>query len=413
MFLICAIVMISVYLPKRVILDERGMRFSFLFDEMIDGERIVLYDVSEGGDIPSSAEVVILSGEPAPGIDPSALAKKLVGKWLGIVEFNPSWDLARKVALLKGDGKVFRVHTVRTEEVEKLRFDKKALFHRFRRAVFERSVEVLWVRDELPWKDELVEDLKKSLRGKEVSFPAPPQESLGNFTWMLLIPTLFLVASLHPLLLGVLIVLPFSYEWFVSLSAIFGVLGAYFVPKKRIVKLVSVLLLSLCVLLVLSDFNHLNHLLEFRGVKVSLTLLPAIILIKGLWRHRRNWKRYLPIFLVSIPIGLYYISRSGNYGFVGDLERKFRDFVEEILLIRPRFKEVFTYPFFWLRGVREEIDFLVEALGSVAIVSLFNTFCHVKTPVLVSLARSFLGVLLGYLLFLFLKVPLKRILTNE
>ncbi|MBZ4661056.1 MAG: hypothetical protein JG779_210 [Thermotoga sp.] len=366
-FLVSSVVLIVFFLPERVAYDRKGMEFSFLFDDMIDGKRVVLFDLSSRKDLPPEAEIVILKGEPLFW-EPQELAEKLKGKWLGIVEFDPSYDFARKVVLLKKDGLFFRVHTVKPEEIEKLNLDEEALFHRYKRAVLERSVEVLWIRD--------------------------------------------IDEKVNPLLLSIVLVLPFSREWFVSLLFVSGTLAAYFVPKKKWLKVLSFLFLSISLSLSLSDLYHLNGILDFRGVKLSLVLLPGLLFLSGLWKNRRNWKKYLPLLFLAIPVGFYYLMRSGNSGWVLEVERKFRDWLESVLMVRPRFKEIVCYPFFWLEGFRE-YDFLRESFGSVALVSMFNTFCHVKTPLVVSIYRSALGLAIGYAVFLFLKIFLNRFLTSK
>ncbi|KAF2959099.1 DUF5693 family protein [Thermotoga sp. 38H-to] len=409
-FLVSSVVLIVFFLPERFSYDRKGLVFSFLFDDMIDGKWVVLFDLSSKKDLPPEAKVVILKGEPLFW-EPQELAEKLKGKWVGIVEFDPSYDFARKVALLKKDGLFFRVHTVKPEEIEKLNLDEEALFHRYKRAVLERSVEVLWIRN-IKEREILVQRLASYFKGKVVPFPALPESEPFFPKWIFLIPPILLITSLNPLLLSVVFVLPFSREWFVSLLFVSGTLAAYFVPKKKWLKVLSFLLLSISLSLSLSDLYHLNGILDFRGVKLSLVLLPGLLFLSGLWKNRRNWKKYLPLLFLAIPVGFYYLMRSGNSGWVLEVERKFRDWLESVLMVRPRFKEIVCYPFFWLEGFRE-YDFLRESFGSVALVSMFNTFCHVKTPLVVSIYRSTLGLAIGYTVFFFLKVFLNRFLTSK
>ncbi|PLV59743.1 DUF5693 family protein [Thermotoga sp. KOL6] len=410
MFFVSSIILVVCFLPARIIVDREGMMFSFLFDDMIDGKKIVLFDLADDESIPHDADVVILKGEPNSW-NPKDLAKDLKGKWVGILEFDPSLDFARKVVLLKGDNKFFRVHTVKQEEIKKLQLDEESLFHRYKRAVIERSVEVLWIRN-IESKDILVERLTKYFEGKITSFPAPPARAPKFPRWTLLIPPLFLLASLNPLLILVAIVSIFSKEWFVSLLFSISTLGAYIIPKEKWLKLFSFLLLSVSLSLSLSDVYHINQIMDFRGVKLSLVLLPGFILLKGLWENRKNWKKFLPVLLLFVPVGFYYVVRSGNSGWILNLERKFRDWLEAVFIVRPRFKEIICYPFFWLEGFKE-YDFLRESFGSIALVSLFNTFCHIKTPVVVSLYRSALGIVIGYAVYLVLKRILKRFLTSK
>ena len=264
----------------------------------------------------------------------------------------------------------------------------------------------------IEWKDRLVERLTEYFKGNITTFPTLPQPAPHFPKWMFLIPPLFLLASLDPRLLFITVLLPFSEEWFVSLLFSIGTLGAYFIPKKKWLKVLSFLLLSISLSLSLSDVYHLNQILDFRGIKLSLVLLPGVIFLKGFWKNRKNWKKYLPLLLLSVPVGVYYVMRSGNIGLVLSLERKIRDWLESALVIRPRFKEIVCYPFFWLEGFRE-YDFFRESFGSIALVSMFNTFCHIKTPILVSLYRSSLGILIGYAFFFVLHLILNRFLTSK
>jgi len=112
--------------------------------------------------------------------------------------------------------------------------------------------------------------------------------------------------------------------------------------------------------------------------------------------------------------GIIYIARSGNFTFlpVPGIEEKMRLMLENILIARPRSKEfLIGYPLISLAIAMNylnlqylKIPFII--MGTVAPVTIVNTFCHVHTSISFSLLRTFngywLGLLIGILLALIL-----------
>ncbi|MBT3260811.1 hypothetical protein HOC37_03810 [bacterium] len=103
---------------------------------------------------------------------------------------------------------------------------------------------------------------------------------------------------------------------------------------------------------------------------------------------------------------LIYIIRSGNYiNFeIPYFEEWLRSSLERILLVRPRTKEfLIGYPFLIFGFLYAQKNIFVSknwlwffnSIGTVALVSLINSFCHLHTPLLISFYRSFLGLVLG------------------
>jgi hypothetical protein len=97
--------------------------------------------------------------------------------------------------------------------------------------------------------------------------------------------------------------------------------------------------------------------------------------------------------------------RSGNESPLAPagFERAFRSLLDRLLWVRPRTKEIlFGHPLLVLslilffRGQKRGV-WLGLTLGVVGQVSLLNTFCHLHTPVLVSLARAVHGLWMGLL----------------
>jgi hypothetical protein len=169
----------------------------------------------------------------------------------------------------------------------------------------------------------------------------------------------------------------------------------------------------------LSDELFLKGIHRFWGVKLSF-LLPLILI--GLFFYLRPnrvkntfyvLKRlyYAPVRtagLVSIFFILIFlvimIIRSGNLIVLPSLllESEFRLFFEETFFVRPRTKEfLIGYPFLLLSFIYVDSKisrlwlWFFNIIGSVALISFVNSFCHLNTPLQISIYRSVLGVFLG------------------
>ncbi len=183
-------------------------------------------------------------------------------------------------------------------------------------------------------------------------------------------------------------------------------------------------------LLIAALLGERSYLLEwtyFHGVKAALLLPPllgaaAFLGILGLeGRDEPGWRRLLAEGRCLAELGLRFkhavalgaflgvvallLIRSGNAptAFIPALELKMRALLEEVLVARPRTKEfLFGHPalmlaaFFYRRGERLTALLLAVA-GSLGLVSLVNSFEHLRTPVLFSLLRSLNGLALGLL----------------
>ncbi len=100
------------------------------------------------------------------------------------------------------------------------------------------------------------------------------------------------------------------------------------------------------------------------------------------------------------------VARTGNDAGVGvsGPELKMRTILDRILPVRPRTKEFLVgHPAYllalawWWRG-RRRLAIPAFVVGSLGQVSLLNTFCHIHTPLIVSLWRDGLGLVIGVLI---------------
>lgn len=180
---------------------------------------------------------------------------------------------------------------------------------------------------------------------------------------------------------------------------------------------------------ILSDSKYLLSIDTFTGVKASQTLplFYALLLSVYLFLHRSGmpfsgWEDlkfrlknrrtlvYILLFLIILAgAGAFFIFGTGDSGLLrgGLMERRFRNFLEAAVLVRPRLKEfLLAWPSlvlaFFLYGKgngRWAWLFLLPPAAGFA--SVANTFCHIRAPVLTSLARTLYGALFGYLIGLF------------
>jgi len=217
------------------------------------------------------------------------------------------------------------------------------------------------------------------------------------------------------------------------IAPVFGMI--YFFPKNenlnlnfkfsRFVYLIKYLaqVLGGCLIAVLflialySEPIYLNNIRPFWGVKIAL-LLPVLLIgffyfcgplrVNSFFYVLRRVSRYpityfgLLIFFVSFGMITLYLFRSGNYFQLLSFEASFRSFLQEVFIVRPRFKEfLIGYPAlflgFWFFSHKKgkELLWLLNGMGAIALTSFINSFCHFHTPVLISLYRSIWGVLLG------------------
>lgn len=110
--------------------------------------------------------------------------------------------------------------------------------------------------------------------------------------------------------------------------------------------------------------------------------------------------------MIALVLVFVILSRSGNESAVGvsDLELKLRAVLDRVFLARPRFKDVFGHAamvlslLIYMRTRQRVWALPLFILGAFGQVSLLNTFCHLHTPLAVSLWRAFLGIVLGGLL---------------
>jgi len=172
----------------------------------------------------------------------------------------------------------------------------------------------------------------------------------------------------------------------------------------------------------LADKVHMVGIDAFSGVKIAL-ILPLILVASYFFLRKEDEEKldirtsiskakellninikisHAVIFLLAAACGALFILRSGNFGLpVLGPEKYLRGLLENLMVIRPRTKEfLIGYPalilgaVYYLKGGNKWLWFWLSA-GVLAPVSMTNSFCHIHTPVLITLVRSCVGLILG------------------
>lgn len=173
----------------------------------------------------------------------------------------------------------------------------------------------------------------------------------------------------------------------------------------------------------LSRTNFALGLDVFAGVKVA-TVMPIALVVAILIFKKHQWDlgyyksildrkiSYGALILIALLGGVLaiYVTRTGNSGTASALELQFRQFLDNVLGVRPRTKEfLIAYPILiclLYYGYKEAyIPFVILAV--IGPVSLVNTYAHIHTPILISLLRSAYGIVLGIIIGLILIGALK------
>jgi Family of unknown function (DUF5693) len=169
----------------------------------------------------------------------------------------------------------------------------------------------------------------------------------------------------------------------------------------------------------LADYRFMIGIETFSGVKIAL-LLPIMIVAlyfilkqgEGSFTNRVRSFLNIDVKLFAILGGLgmlgglfILVARSGNFVLpVPAFETIFRNFLEVVFIIRPRTKEfLIGYPLLFLAITmfmrnKKKWVWIPAAIGTIAPISMINTFCHIHTPIIVSMIRTINGLTLGIII---------------
>lgn len=156
---------------------------------------------------------------------------------------------------------------------------------------------------------------------------------------------------------------------------------------------------------------------QFRGVKLVyiIPIVGVFLYSLSFFVHREQEAsggflsllnkevKYGHVFVAAIlaAAAYFYISRTGNAGTASTLELAFRQWLEDILYVRPRTKEfLIGFPFFvlamYVMGINRKWGSILLIPGVIGLLSIVNTFTHFHIPLEVSLLRTLYGAVIGF-----------------
>lgn len=218
-----------------------------------------------------------------------------------------------------------------------------------------------------------------------------------------------------------------SFRHFSALAAaiIFPMLAYYlYVHTKPQHPLVSYVMISavsltggLVVAGLLNGLVYFAHIEQFTAVKLA-HFLPIVLITLALFSKVVNWKvtmnkpltwLSMATFIFALVALAFMLSRTGNDNPAGvsGIELKLRSIMEWLFYARPRTKEfILGNPALLLglliasKSTHEWQKIPLVAIGALSIgaigqTSIVNTMCHFHTPVLLSISRIGIGLLLG------------------
>ena len=405
-----------------------------------------------GADFPEEANYLIYGALEVAG-NPNALSQTVAATQnylTGVVEGVEQAGMAQ----LTGKVPVARTFGINQDWLNTLKPDVVA--GKYVLATNERGARLLYVR---PYTDEtvgdMVENTERLVRGLRTSLEADGYSigevrrleydtvpALRALSAVGILAGLALLALMYPGIWGVVVavavlslgILAGGPDWdalALAAALAFPVLGYGLLPKKLTsLGLATLISLAGAVLLaaVGSDREALLAITPFAGVAATLVVPPALFLFHYALRYRlpaawiTDFWRY-PLRLGDVAVVFFGLAalalvllRRGNFPIIGasGAELGLRDLLSEYFA-RPRFKELLGHPLAvlaltnsswaaWLKG-------LLLTGGVVAQASIVNSFSHYHTPLLVSLERTLVALVLGLIVGLVL-VPLVRLATG-
>lgn len=161
-----------------------------------------------------------------------------------------------------------------------------------------------------------------------------------------------------------------------------------------------------------SSDKYMLAVLNFRGVKLSqlvpLCFAAALVFLRLYGREGirdiLSGRKVLFVLLLAAlaAVSAIFLLRTGDDVLaIGTLEWRFRNALENALIVRPRTKEfLIAWPCLALACVlasagRKRWMWPFAIVSAIGFSSVVNTFCHSRAPVWLSLDRSLLGLALG------------------
>lgn len=369
------------------------------------------------------------------------------GLWVGPVEFTSQGGLPRITKELQDS--LIRVHSMVATEID--RNEPPDIIDRYVRSVVERNTKALFLRpitlsaeDTLAEFADFVATIKDRLaREGYQAKPARPEmpeprplwaamviglgiaAAAGFLAWKLFGPRWGWATAGLLILLTATIAAGFGLKYValagamvfpsLALLAVFDLGNPPGSPGKWAGAFFWITLFSviggLHVAALLTMPSFMLRIDQFFGVKLAHFLPPVFVALYLVFSENdprtllRGTVRWLDVAVMALIMAAVFVmlSRTGNDnpGDVSAIELKLRNFMDRVLPERPRTKEfMIGHPALavslWmaLKGKRSWLP-LTVFLAAIGQVSVLNTFCHLHTPIAVSLLRVAVGFVMG------------------
>lgn len=394
-----------------------------------------------GEDFPGQANYLIHTGLELQG-NPDGLEELIAASQAfvtGIIEGTDQAGMEDVVELIP----TVRLLSFSQEHVNR-GLDAEEIVPKYILAANERGIRIMYLR---PWTEEhmgnmlentldMVRELRVALELEGYTIaPLDFTETTYRTSTLLrslaavgVVAGLLLLALLYPgawgpiVAAGVIVVAAaaggFHWDALALIAAlVFPVIGLAYL-RERLPSLFLATLISLVGAVLLaavgSDFDTMMAISPFKGVAATLVLPPALYLFHYALRYRRpaQWVRDLAgqpltvglvaLALVAAAAAGVILMRRGNFPIIGasEAELALRTWLAD-LFVRPRFKELAGHSL-------AVVGLLVPALpawlraglltaGVVAQATILNSFSHYHTPLLISLQRTLIALVLGLL----------------
>ncbi len=363
-------------------------------------------------------------------------------------------------------GRTIRLHSIQQAEIDRL--TPGGIKERFVKAFAERNIRWLLLRPPTLAGENPMQDLGATMQviARGVANEKGAVRAPRAFAEPVVNPAFPAAATLLGgiALIGLILVSPFSGRWrfglaavvgLVSVAAMLGVSKSYFALMVAVAApVVAYALLRgrdgenplwafarttlICIsagLMVATTLNGLPYyiqLQQFAGVKMA-HFLPLIVIAIWFIHDRYNLKelakepmRWGPVLgsMVGGFVVLFMLSRTGNDGPAGvsGLELTVRSLLESVLPVRPRTKEfLIGHPLLLLglllrhrtQGQGKLAPEIMILAGFIGQASIINTFCHLHTPLQVTVIRVGVGLVLGVVGALAAWVALRPFIRQE
>jgi Family of unknown function (DUF5693) len=410
-----------------------------------------------GDDFPSEAHYLIYGGLQVTGFPDNlekieAVSQNYITGIIEGTEQDGMKELSRKVPSVK-------LLSFNQDYVNK-RLHPEELIDKYLLAANERGIRILYIR---PYTEEqlgnMYENTNKLISGlvaalKKDGYEVGPLSNMLELNYQTspllrglsgigIIAALVLLALMYPGVWGVLVAAAvlalafvagrFDWDTLALVAAItFPVLG-YGHLKENVASLGVASLISLAGAALLSavgsDRQAMLSITPFAGVGATLVVPPALYLFHYALRYRRPaqwvtefWNTpirigHVALIFIAVAAAGLILLRRGNFPVIPatEAELAFRSWLNNTLVVRPRFKEMIGHPMAVLGLTNKEWPDWIKAIlmtgGVVAQSTILNSFSHYHTPLVISLQRTLIALGLG-LVFGFVLLPLARFIVS-